>query len=144
VELRPIRKMRVRLWYVAVAVLVVIAAFVLWNFQAVRTPIRWFAWSHYYKTQVLAQPPSSTAELKHIEWDGWGWAGQDTTVYLVFDPTDSLSAAAKRNQPGKFNGLPCEVVLVRRLENNWYIVQFYTNEAWGQRNALECCCGSGQ
>jgi hypothetical protein len=46
---------------------------------------KWFARSHDYKSEVLAQP-SSIGELRHIEWDGWGWAGQDTTVYLVFDP----------------------------------------------------------
>lgn len=51
---------------------------------------RWMFWSGSYKAQVLAQPDSTNNELKHIEWDGWGGAGMDTTVYLVFDPTDSL------------------------------------------------------
>jgi len=81
--------------------------------------------------------------LKHIEWDGWGWGGQDTTVYLVFDPTNSLSAAAKVGQPGKFSGIPCEVFLVHRLESQWYTVQFYTNEFWGRRNALNCAGSAG-
>ena len=98
---------------------------------------KWLAKSQNYKSEVLAQP-TAIGELKHIEWDGWGWAGQDTTVYLVFDPTDSLSVAAKRQLPGKFSGLPCEVFLVRRLENHWYTVQFYTNEFWGRRGALNC------
>lgn len=96
--------------------------------------VRWLARSHNYKSEILAQP-TAVGELKHIEWDGWGWAGQDTTVYLVYDPIDSLAAAAKGQKPGKFNGIPCEVFRVRRLENCWYTVQFYTNEFWGRRNA---------
>jgi len=81
---------------------------------------------------------AAVGELKHIEWDGWGWGGQDTTVYLVYDPADSLAAAAKGQKPGKFNGIPCEVLRVRRLESYWYTVQFYTNEFWGRSNALNC------
>jgi hypothetical protein len=50
--------------------------------------------------------------------------------YLVFDPGDSLSAAAASHQPGKFNGIPCEVYRVRRLESHWYTVLFYTDEDW--------------
>ena len=85
-------------------------------------------WSQRYKSEVLAQSGGTTGELKHIEWDGWGWAGQDTTVYLVFDSTDSLAVAAANHAPGKFNGTPCEVAQVRRLESHWYTVQFYTDE----------------
>jgi hypothetical protein len=100
--------------------------------------IRWRIWSNSYKAKALAQTASVSGNFKHIEWDGWGWAGQDTSVYLVFDPTDSLSAAAQSHKPGTFSGIPCEVFLVRRLENQWYTVQFYTNEFWGRRNALNC------
>ena|SRR5208283_2432312 len=52
--------------------------------------------------------------------------------------TDSLSAEAANHAPGKFNGIPCEVAQVRQLESHWYAVQFYTNEFWGRRNALDC------
>ncbi len=93
---------------------------------------RWLVWSRSYKAEVLAQPNLANEELKHIEWDAWGWAGMDTTVYLVFDPTDSLSQAASNRQPGKYSGIPCEVFLVRRLESHWYTVWFYTNYEWGQ------------
>jgi len=93
--------------------------------------------AHHYKAEVLVQPIAK-GQLKHIEWDGWGMAGQDTTVYLVFDPTNSLSSAAVSKRSGKFNGLPCEVFQVRRLENEWYTVQFYTNESWGKTNTLNC------
>ena len=113
------------------------------KYSAVRTAARWLVWSHGYKAKVMAQPASPNGELKHIEWDGWGWAGQDTTVFLVFDPTDSLSAAAKSRSPGKIKGIPCEVPLVRRLESRWYTVRFYTDEYWGRRNTLDCT-GLGQ
>jgi energy-coupling factor transporter transmembrane protein EcfT len=108
------------------------------NYSAIRETSRWLGWSHDYKDEVLAQPASGNGELKHVEWDGWGFPGAgDTTVYLVFDPTDSL-AAAKSHRPGKFNGIPCEVPLVRRLESHWYSVLFYTDEWWGRRNRLDC------
>ena len=74
-----------------------------------------------------------------MEWEATGFAGvANITVYLVFDPTDSLAVAAKSHSPGKFTGLPCEVLSVLRLESHWYSVLFYTDEAWGQRNALNC------
>jgi hypothetical protein len=94
---------------------------------------RWLASSHEYKSEVLAQPASANGELKHIEWDASGFAGiANNTVYLVFDPADTLSTAAKNHQPGKFNGIPCEVRLIRRLESHWYAVLFYTDEFWRQ------------
>jgi hypothetical protein len=97
----------------------------------VRSPIKWLVWSSEYKQQVLAQPSASNGDFKHIEWDGWGWAGMDTTIYLVFDPTDSLAASAKSHQPGKFNGIPCMVPWVRRMQSHWYTVMFYTDKDWG-------------
>jgi hypothetical protein len=116
-----------------------ISAGLVVNYSAIRTVTRWLIWSHEYKSEVLAQPASSNGELKHIEWDGWGFPGAgDTTVYLVFDPADALSAAARSHRPGKFNGLPCEVPAVDRMEKNWYTVRFYTDEWWGRRNALNC------
>jgi hypothetical protein len=93
---------------------------------------RWFASSREYKAEVLAQP-SVSGQLKHIEWDGWGGAPVgDWTVYLVFDPTDSLSAAARSRASGKFNGIPCAVDEVRSLESHWYSVTLAMNEWWEQ------------
>ncbi len=100
------------------------------NPVVIRSTARWLIWSNDYKAKVLAQPATANSEMKHIEWDGWGWAGMDTTVYLVFDPTDSLSAAAQSHQPGKFNGIPFAVPLVHRMESHWYTVLFYTDESW--------------
>jgi hypothetical protein len=126
-----------------VAASLVITAAVAWQFYAIRSATKWFMWSQSYKREVLAQSGGTARELKHIEWDGWGFPGAgDTTVYLVYDPTDSLSAAAKSHQPGKFVGIPCTVPLVSHLESQWYAVRFYTNEWWGRRNALDCGSGS--
>jgi hypothetical protein len=107
------------------------------NHYAIRNNARWCLWSRRYKAEVLAQPEAVNGELKHVEWDGWGFAGAETNVYLVFDPTDSLSSAVKSHQPGKFNGIPCKVPLVNRLENRWYAVRFYTDERWGKAH-LDC------
>src|SRR5258708_274076 len=76
---------------------------------------------------------------KHSEWEssGWGPVGP-TFVYLVFDPTDSLSVAAKNHQPGRYSGIPCEVAHIQRLESHLYAVTFYTEEIWGERNRLDC------
>jgi hypothetical protein len=109
---------------------VTVTGALLMNYGALRPALRWLVWSHRYKAELLAAPDSANGELKHIEWDGWGWGGQDTVVYLVFDPTDSLSAAAKSHSPGKFRGIPCEVPLVRRLEGRWYSVVFHTDTDW--------------
>ncbi len=102
------------------------------NMDAVRTHARWFLESRGYKAQVLAQPEPGNGELRHIEWDGWGWAGMDTSVYLVYDPADSLAVPASNHSSGKFRGIPCVVPRVRRLESHWYSVKYYTGATWNQ------------
>ena len=86
----------------------------------VRPTLRWLFWSRSIKAQVLAQPTSANEELRHIEWDGWGGAPVgDWTVYVVYDPSDSLLLAAEARRWGSHNryrGIPCEVDSVRRLE----------------------------
>ncbi len=96
-----------------------------------REKVRWLGASAYYKAQVSAQPEAPDGEFKHIEWDGWGMAGQDTSVFLVFDPGDVLAEAAASGKPGKFVGLPCLVWSVHRLEDHWYSAVFFTNTYWG-------------
>jgi hypothetical protein len=115
------------------AVFCVVSVVLVRNEDEVRTAARWLLWARNYKAELLAQPASAKGELKHIEWDGWGFPGAgDTVVFLVFDPADSLSVAASNHQPGKFDGIPCEVPLVHRLESHWYTVRFYTDEDWGR------------
>jgi hypothetical protein len=101
---------------------------------AIRSNARWLVSSGDDKAQVLAQPQPPNGELKHVDWDGWGMFAQNTEVYLVYDPADSLQAAALSGQPGKFGGIPCQVLSVRRLESRWYSVIFYTGETWDHCN----------
>lgn len=130
-HLRAVLATSLVLWAIA-------ACFFLYNREhpfAIRETARWLIWSHEYKQQVLAQPSSANGDLKHIEWDASGFAGvANNTTYLVFDPADTLSAAARNNQAAKFNGVPCEVRAIRRLENHWYAVLFYTDQTWGECN----------
>jgi hypothetical protein len=126
----PLLSMLAILWTISTSVFV----YDITHPSAIRSAARWFVWSQSYKDKVLAQPTSANGDLKHIEWDGWGMVGQDNSVVLVLDPTDTLSTAALRHQSGKFNGIPCEVRVVSRLEKHWYTVLFYTNEYWGQCN----------
>ena len=119
-----------------VAVLSIFAVFVFFtavlftHFLDTRDSVRWFIYGRSLKAEVLAQPDPIPTSLKHIEWEGWGFAGSDTTVYLVFDPKDALAHAANLQKSGRFASLPCEVYRVRRRENEWYTVQFYTDTAW--------------
>jgi len=79
----------------------------------------------------MTQPAPANGEFKHLEWDSWGIVPSGFTLtYLVFDPSDSLASAAKTKLAGKFNGIPCEVPGVLRLEKQWYSVKFYTDEGW--------------
>jgi hypothetical protein len=118
----------------ALSAFVVVAFVLVWNFSEAKTNARWLLLSRRYKSVVYTQPTPTGGEFKHIEWDGWGWGGQDTTVYLVFDPDNSLSLAASTHLSGKFVGIPCEVPKVSRLESQWYAVTFYTNQDWGRCN----------
>ncbi len=128
-----------RLRSLAVLSMLVVYCAVSWcllkDSRELHSTAQWFLKSKEYKVKVLAQPDSTNGELKHIEWDGWGFAGSgNTVVYLVFDPNDSLSTAAKSHSPGKFHGIPCEVYRVRRLESHYYTVLFYTDTDWGYCN----------
>jgi hypothetical protein len=92
----------------------------------VRTTGRWLIRSDKYKAEILAQPNPANGELKHAEWDGWGFAGSgDTVVYLVFDPDESLATAAKSHSPGNLMAYP---------------VQFLTSDVW--RTAGTQCCST--
>lgn len=120
--------------FLACAIYVLVPVLVLTHYSLARDHIRWFLLSEGYKAKVLAQPAPANEELKHAEWDGWGFAGMDTTVFLVFDPTDSLAEALGAQPPVKARGLPCDVVHIRRLDPQWYAVLFYTDTYWGQGN----------
>lgn len=83
---------------------------------------RWLAGANEYKGKVLAQP-TSNGEFRHIEWDEAGLAGvANRTVYLVFDPSDTLWAAVNSRRRDLFKNNPCEVRFTQRLESHWYSV----------------------
>ncbi len=103
----------------------------LLNQLALHTEANWLLFSKKYKSEVLTQQVPPKGDLKHIEWDGWGWGSNDTSMYLVFDPDDSLPALIKSHPTGRLNGELCGVSWMRRLQNRWYAVLFYTNTAWG-------------
>jgi hypothetical protein len=103
---------------------------ILSNYLDARSHARWLFHSRKYKTEVLTQPSLRNGELRHTEWDGWGMAGSDTVVYLVYDPNDSLVSPARNHSGRNANGVACDVWQVHRLESHWYSVVFYTNTAW--------------
>jgi len=107
-----------------VTIFVVISALLFSYSVPLHIFAKWLLWSREYKNEVLAEPAPNNGDLKHIEWDGWGWGGQDTSIFLVYDPTDSLSRPAENRESGKFDGIPCEAALVRRMDPHWYIVFF--------------------
>jgi hypothetical protein len=104
------------------------------NSRELHWTVRWLVGSKQYKAELQKQPAAANGELRHIEWDGWGFGGNDTTAYLVFDPTNSLSAAAdSRGSSGKFGGIPCDkVASIRRLESQYYTVLFFTDYEWSR------------
>jgi hypothetical protein len=100
------------------------------NSESLRAQLKWVWGASEFKSQVLAHPSKTPGEFSHAEWDGWGMFGMDTKVYLVFDPTNSLSLAAARHSNGVIQGIPCIVASIRRLESQWYSVQLYAGSVW--------------
>jgi hypothetical protein len=99
----------------------------------IRPHLLWLVSSERYKSEVLANAPAANGELKHVEWNGDGWgsgATGDWMGYVVFDPSDSLSAATRNSVPTEYKGIPCKVILVRRLEKQWYSVVLDMNQFW--------------
>ncbi len=93
--------------------------------------LRWWCRGSHYRAQVLAQP-ARTGELRHVEWDGWGIAGNETTTYLVFDPDAVVPSPAGLREGGQVRGIPCGVADTDRLSAHWSIVTMYTNTDWNQ------------
>ncbi len=130
--LRKGRQMSVRAVMVFAAFLAVTAVVVL-NQSHVRPRLHWLMWSQRYKSEVLASTARPDGEFKHVEWDGDGWGSGftgDWMGYIVFDPSDSLSEATKKNVPAQYGGIPCTVIRIRRLEKHWYSVVLDMNQFW--------------
>ena len=122
-----------RRWLVTIVVVFCIlssATALFTNYQVTRQRARWVVGSSVYKSRLLKQPLPPSA-LRHLDWDGWGFAGAgNTEVYLVYDPADLLAAETAIHRTGKFSGIPCPVWDVQRLEKNWYSVRFFTDQTW--------------
>jgi hypothetical protein len=114
-----------------IAVYIALAWMLLSNDYPLREKARWAAFASQYKADVLASFPPPPNELRHVSWDAWGWAGMDTYVYLVFDPSDSLRAASSAKSPLKLAGIPCPGNSVQQMEPHWYSVRYFTDEQWG-------------
>jgi hypothetical protein len=89
---------------------------------------RWLIFSNTYKSQVLAQTVASQNDLRFIQWDGWGWAGMETNVYLIYDPSDKLKVRTNGVLRKKSVEITEKSQFIQRLEHNWYSATLYTDE----------------
>jgi hypothetical protein len=130
--LRKGRQQRIVSFAVFAAFLCVTAGVVI-SQRTIRPHLLWLISSNRYKNEVLSNAVAANGELKHMEWDGDGWGSGVTgewTGYIVFDPSDSLSPTTKEYAPKEYTGIPCKVILVRRLEKQWYSVVLDMNQFW--------------
>lgn len=99
----------------------------LWT-EDLRPRARWLIESGNYQDMVLRQAPDPISGLRHAEWDGSGWAGMDTSVELVYDPSDSLAKDLNAND--RYAEVAAKAAHVQRLSRNWYSVTLFTSETW--------------
>jgi hypothetical protein len=108
-------------WLIAIAIL---------PFEdSLREHLRWMLHASMFKQQFQVKAQAAPGELRHMEWDGTGMIGQETSIQLVFDPENRLAPFAHKSRV-KVAGIPCEVPEIRRLESHWYSVTLYTNTDW--------------
>ena len=129
-------------WVLLALITFLVVAGTLLTAQGVLRPsLRWLLWSHRLKAEVLTQPTTANGELKHVEWDGFGGAPVgDWTIYVVFDPTDSLSVAAKDDRSGSYRGIPCEVELCASLRKPLVLRDARNERRVGPLRLKHCCC----
>ncbi len=113
--------------YAVLAFLAVSIGMFLSN-QRLRPWARWLVASGRYTTLVLQQPPDPQTGLRSIEWDGWGWAGMNTSVDLVYDHKDSLAHEIRNNPKGRFAEIAEKTAFAQRLGPGWYSLTLYTGE----------------
>ena len=132
------RKMRKLLKVLLTAAgLTVVSWLLVRNESVLRPELRWLLWSRHYKEELLAQRDTGSG-FRHLEWDSWGFVPSgNNTVYLVYDPSDSLAAVTGAREPLKVSGIPCAVPSIHRLEKQWYSVLFYTDEQWENCQSAE-------
>ncbi len=103
----------------------------IWMFfstEYLRPWARWLIASGRYTNLVLQQKPDPQTGIRYVEWDAWGWAGMDTSVELVYDPTDTLAHEIKYNPKGHFAEIAEKTNSVQQLGRGWYSLTLYTDE----------------
>lgn len=136
IVVRRLWKKRWTNWHLlfAVAVFWAVSVSMFLSMYSLRPWARWVIASGKYKTLVLQQKPDRGSGLRHMEWDGWGWAGMDTSVELVYDPSDSLAREFNQNPNGRFSEVALKTAKVQRLCKNWYSLTLFTSETWDSDN----------
>ncbi len=128
-----VRRLRFKHWIdlkwilAAVVFLSVSMAMFHWT-EHLRPWARWLVASGRYTNLVLKQDPDPQTGLRSVEWDAWGWARMDTSVELVYDPSDSLAREMRYNPKGRFATLADKAAFAQRLGRGWYSVTLYTGE----------------
>ncbi len=114
---------------------VIAAALVQRYSNDLRVEAKWLRHRDTYKAALSGQIRTDGRLLRHMDWDDWGFAGNENSAFVVLDPTDSLAYAAATQAPGRYRGLPCPVFRVVKLEPHYYDVLFFTNSYWNQCEA---------
>ena len=112
----------------AVLFFLIVSVSMFFSTEHIRPWARWLVASGNYKKLVLQQTPDSQTGLRHIEWDGWGWVGSDTSVELVYDPTDTLAYEIKHNPKGRFWEIAEKTQSIQQLGRGWYSLTLYADE----------------
>ena len=98
--------------------------------EGLREATRWRLTSKGLKARVLASTPSSSS-LHYTQFEATGFAGVANNIsYIVYDPSDELSAFTGEDRGIVPPGIPCKVWRLQRLQRGWYVAQFYTDETW--------------
>jgi hypothetical protein len=125
-------KIRLGIFTVLAAALILAAMAFLGIPPGFHTRAYWLFTSAQRKREVLLSPKIQN-QLRHAEWNGDGWGGApvgDWMGYVVYAPGDSLPQITTSEPPRKIDGIPCDVVSVRRLEKDWYSVVTDMNQFW--------------
>jgi hypothetical protein len=113
-----------------VLVFVFVSTLMFLSAERLRPRARWLFLSKSFKREVLHLVADPKNGLRYEEWDGWGMAGQDTIVFLIYDPTDELGEGLRNSSSGQFAAIARHTWHWERLERCWYSVTFYTNDPW--------------
>ena len=131
-----LRKQRRLLWIgCTLASFVIAVSLIQRDSNGLRIEAKWIRHRDTYEAALSGQMRTDSRLLRHMDWDDWGFAGNENFAFVVRDPTDSLAYAAATGASGTYRGLPCPVFRVIKLEPHYYDVLFFTNSYWNQCEA---------